>query len=427
MEVTLESVLKNKEKYNDNINKILQERADLMKQVANLRKTKESITDEIGIAKLDFEESKLVQQINDLTSVFKGNKLTLEQLELQQDILESKIDREAYSKGMVANRKAKANLSKEQELFYCENEVTKCQKALRLYTLMRDTENISKWNKTLEDAQKNLEYAQLEVNKEKLSEEKKSTPLAKENDVQTVKNSTEQNGYTIKEYDSTYIEQQQQILKDYSGKEMGSRTITWNTNIENGIQEIETIGALENDDGKYSMKEVSKGIGNELKFHRKELNRDNKSTGEKEQFVYQKDDNGNEMYFKISNGKTSFKIAKNSRGITIDNYENGQLIESFEYDKDGKAIEDMGMSDIDQLDENYIENFFDSQVPYFEAENKEISVHDIEQSTDGHTLLDSAIEATEESTRTSIINTQAENIKQLAKDKDEKSKGMEIE
>lgn len=70
------------------------------------------------------------------------------------------------------------------------------------------------------------------------------------------------------------MEQQQQILKDYSGKEMGSRTITWNTNIKNGIQEIETIGALENDDGKYSMKEVSKGIGNELKFHRKELNRE---------------------------------------------------------------------------------------------------------------------------------------------------------
>ena len=213
----------------------------------------------------------------------------------------------------------------------------------------------------------------------------------------------------------------------YSGKEMGSRTITWNTNIENGIQEIETIGALENDDGKYSMKEVSKGIGNELKFHKKELNRDNKSTGEKEQFVYQKDDNGNEIYFKISNGKTSFRITKSSRGITIDNYENGQLIESFEYDKDGKAIEGMGMSDIDQLDENYIENFFDSQVPYFEAENKEISVHDIEQSTDGQALLNSAIEATEESTRTSIINTQAENIKQLAKEKDEKSKGMEIE
>lgn len=40
MEVTLESVLKNKEKYNNNINKILQERADLMKQVANLRKQK---------------------------------------------------------------------------------------------------------------------------------------------------------------------------------------------------------------------------------------------------------------------------------------------------------------------------------------------------------------------------------------------------
>lgn len=427
MEITLKSVQKNKEKYNDNIQKIFKERAELMKQVTELRRKKETLTDKIDIAKLDFEESKLVQQINDLTFVFKGNKLTLEQLGLQQDILESKIDREAYSKGMVANRKAKANLSKEQELFYCEDEVTKCQKALILYTLIGDTENISKWHKALEDAQKGLEYAQVEVNKEKLSEEKTSTPPTKEDDTQTVRNSTAQKGYTIKEHDSTYIEQQQQILKDYSGKEMGSRTITWNTNIENGIQEIETVGSLENDDWKYSMKEVSNGVGNELQFHRKELNRDNKTTGEKEQFVYQKDDKGNEMYFKISNGKTSFRITKSSRGITIDNYKNGQLIESFEYDKDGKAIEGMGMSDIDQLDENYIENFFDSQVPYFEAENKEIPRQNIENSTDGQTLLDSAIEATEESTRTSIINTQAENIKQLAKGKDEKSKGMEIE
>ena len=128
MEVTLESVQKNKEIYNENIKKILQDRAELMKQVTELRRTRESLIDEIDIAKLDFEESKLVQQINDLTSVFKGNKLTLEQLRLQQDILESKIDRETYSKCIVANRKAKEDLSKEQELMYCENEVKKCEK-----------------------------------------------------------------------------------------------------------------------------------------------------------------------------------------------------------------------------------------------------------------------------------------------------------
>ena len=41
-------------------------------------------------------------------------------------------------------------------------------------------------------------------------------------------------------------------------------------------------------------------------------------------------------------------------------------------------------------------------------------------------LLGSAIETTEETTRTSIINEQVSNIAQLAKGKDEKSKGTEI-
>lgn len=36
MEVTLESVQKNKEIYNENIKKILQDRAELMKQVTEL-------------------------------------------------------------------------------------------------------------------------------------------------------------------------------------------------------------------------------------------------------------------------------------------------------------------------------------------------------------------------------------------------------
>lgn len=423
MEVTIESVQKNKEIYNENIKKILQDRAELMKQVTELRRKRESLTDEIDIAKSDFEESKLLQQINDLTSVFKGNKLTLEQLGLQQDILESKIDRETYSKGMVANRKEKADLSKDQELMYCENEVEKCEKALKLYTLTGDIENIAKWKKALSDAQKSLEYAQAEISKGK--EEKTSTPSTR-ND-QTMENVQKtQTGYSMDENDSQYVEKQQQVLKDYSGKEIGSRTITWTTDKEKGIEEIKTSGTLENDDGKYSMKEVSKGVGTELQFHRKELNRDNKITGEKEELSYQKDEKG-ETFSRRLNGQMTFKITKTDKGISIDEYRNGQPYATYEYDENGKAIEGMGMSDIDQLDENYIENFFDSQVPYFEAENKEIPIQNLENSTDGQNLLESAIEATEKSTKTSTINTQAEEIKQLARGKDEKSKGMEIE
>lgn len=392
-----------------------------MKQVAELRRTRGSLIDEIDIAKLDFEESKLVQQINDLTSVFKGNKLTLEQLGLQQDILESKIDRETYSKCMVANRKAKADLSKEQELMYCENEVKKCEKALKLYILIGDKDNIAEWQKALSKAEESLEYAQLEINKGLQTEEKTpSTPIRRDGTIENVPQS--QTGYSMEENGSQYIEKQHQALKDYSGKEIGSRTIIWNTDIENGIQAIETIGSLENDDGKYSMKEVSKGIGDELQFQKKELNIDNKITGEREELSYQKDEKG-ETFSKRLNGQMTFKITRTDKGISIDEYRNGQPYATYEYDKDGKAIEGMGMSGIDQLDENYTENFFDSQVPYFEAENKKIPIQNI----DGQTLLDSAIEATEESTRTSTINTQAENIKQLVKTKDEKSKGMEIE
>lgn len=416
MEVTLETVEKNKQIYNENIRKIMEERAKLMKQVSELRRKRESLTDEIDIAELDFEESKLVQQINDLTAVFRGNKLTLEQLDLQQDILESKIDRETYSKGIVANRKAKADLSKEQELTYCENEVEKCEKALNLYTLMGDRENIDKWQKALSEAQKSLAYAQAEVDKGKTTEERKTTTVTNE-DKTTENIPDSQTGYSMEENDNEYVEQQQQVLKDYSGNEIGNRTITWTTDKEKGIEDIETVGTLENDDGKYSMKETTRTVGGELEQQRKEMTRDNKITGDREQTVFQRDGKGNEMYFKITNGKLAFKITKSARGITIDNYENGQLVGSYEYDENRKAIDGMGMADMEQLDENYVENFFDSQVPYFEAENRELPTQDMSKTTEGQTLLDSAIEATEKSTRTSTINEQVQNIRNVQREK----------
>ena len=153
------------------------------------------------------------------------------------------------------------------------------------------------------------------------------------------------------------------------------------------------------------IKESTIGEGDEITSQRKDMTKVNKLTGQKEQFVYSKDEKGNETYYKMSNGKTMFKIRKTERGTTIDNYDDkGQLLDSFEYDKDGQALIPMG--DMEQLDENYVEKYFDSQLPYFEAENRELS-----KNKDGQKVLESAVHATEKTTRTSTINQEIQNIK----------------
>lgn len=424
MEVTLETVEKNKKIYNENIKKIMEERATLMRQVSELRRKKEALTDEVDIAEMDFEEAKLIQQINDLTEVFKSNKLTLEQLDLQQDVLEAKIDKKAYSEGMTAKRKAKEDVSKEQELRYCENEVEKCKKALKLYTLKGDTESVAKWKRALSEAQKDLTYAQAEVSQGKATEERAQNSVVGE-EVTTENITKSQNGYSIEEKNNQFIERQQQVLKDNSGKELGSRTITWNTYMDTGIEDIETIGIIENDDGKYSMKETTRTVGDELEQQRKEMTCNSKITGDTEQHVFQRDSKGNEMYFKVINGKLSFRITRNARGITIDNYANGQLVDSYEYDENGKAIDGMGLPGIEQLDENYTENFFDSQVPYFEAENRTVEAQEIGENMDSQALLDSAIEATTEATTISTINQQAQYIKNIQREKEQPQNEMD--
>lgn len=192
------------------------------------------------------------------------------------------------------------------------------------------------------------------------------------------KDTSEQTGYSIEEDGNIYTETQQQVFVDNSGKELGNRVITWKDNIATGTREVETIGILKNEDGKYSMKEVSLGIGTELQYQRKEMNCLNKITGQKEQYVYQKDNKGDEMYYRIADGKLTFKITKSNKGTVIDQYDKGQLTAAFEYDENGIAM--MGMDGIDILDEDYVENFFDSQVPYFEAINKAIPINKNNQS-----------------------------------------------
>lgn len=429
MEVTLESIQKNKELYNENMQKLLQERADLMKKVADLRRKRDSLEDSLEIAKLDFEESNLIQQINDITYTYKGNKLTLEQLGLQEDVLETKIDRQAYSDGMVANRTAKADLSKEQEVTYCENEVTKCEKALELYILMGDSDSITKWKQALENAQNDLTLARQELAKDQKShldkndkQEQQTAPTHIDEYGENIKSDNIQEeelteghlaGYSYEEKDGVFTEVFNQVLKDDSGKEIGSRTITEVEKIGEK-RTIKTVGEIENDDGKYSIKEISEVMGEEYSVL-KEIKGSNKLTGNSEQFNYSKDKMGNEFAYSMINGKINLRVSRTNRGTTIERYdENGNIQDTFEYDKDGKAID--GFQGIDEIQEDYVENFFKKitrNVPEYYAEgmDKPISAKENEN------FLESAVKATEETTRTSIINEQVQLIKNMQRER----------
>ena len=426
MEVTIESVLKNKQTYNEYIQKVTQDRKQLMQQVTDLRRSKENMSDEKDIARNEFEEAKLVQQINSLTNSFKSYKLTLEQLDLQQDVIEGRIDKETFSKGMVENKRAKVDLSLQEELEYCENEVDKCKKALKLFTLDNDIDNASKWEQALNKALKQLKEAQENVMQQEEVEEEKDKEKKEDEQIETDsedRTSNDSDQYTTNESNDSqdieeefvgfnrnengniYTEKTEQVLKDYSGKEIGTRVISDIEDIENKTRTVETIGELENEDGKYSLKEVSRGNGTEIEHQRKDMSVDNKLTGQKEQYAYQKDNKGNELFYKVVDGKTTYRMVKNPRGTTIENYDsNGNLSDVFEYDADGKALTAMG--DIQEIDENYLENFFDSQVPYFEAENRDLGTNNKQQS-----VLESAEEAINENTRTGRVNEQAQTMK----------------
>lgn len=234
----------------------------------------------------------------------------------------------------------------------------------------------------------------------------------KNNDYQENEN---QPGYSKKENGSIFIEKQEQILKDYSGKELGNRTITWNTDMAKGTEIINTKGTLENEDGKYKMSEESQTLGGELQLQRKELVGINKITGQNEQYVYQKDKNGNEMYYKIANGKLTFKITKNSKGTTIDQYDKGQITDTFEYNENGEAL--IGMEGIDNLTKNYIENFFDSQIPYFEAENMEIETQ--KQTVETQKLGKETIDINQDVKKVDVVE------KEIDKQMKEQTKSME--
>ena len=280
MQVTIESVLKNKQLYNGYVQKVLQDRKQLMQQVAELRKNKQSMTDEKDIARNEFDESKLILEINSLTNSFKGYKLTLEQLDLQQDVIEGRIDKETYAKGMDENKRAKVDLSLQEELEFCENEVDKCKKALKVFTLDNDIDDASRWEQALNKAIRQLKDAQEKVMQQEEHEEEKTEKQEQEQEqeqptepyinesgeiirpgndekvdnnqhsemgTESTKEPIEEGtpGFKFWQEGKVFTEKQEQVLTDYSGKELGSRVITDTENLENGVRTVEIIGNLE--------------------------------------------------------------------------------------------------------------------------------------------------------------------------------------
>lgn len=347
-------------KAKDNENRYKTYRMDIMKKITETRRKIDEIREnnpnsEIEKSEKRLKKSELVQEYNSLINSAKGYDLTLKDINLLVQNLEGKIDKFERSKGLQEIKQGREKLDKESEVIYSRDEVSKLKNAVEMYRLQGNQEKLDEFRIKLESAQRQYEYA------------KKELLIDKEHEKEDVG----QPGYSVEENEKKVIENQQQVLTDYSGEEIGNRTIEEQFEKETGKRTIITNGKLINEDGEYKFSEISEGIGTDLEKQRKEMIRDNKITGEKEKHIYQKDKSGNEMYYKLVDGKLTLKITKKNRGTTIENFDKGQIKDVFEYDKEGKAI--IGMGEIEHIDENYVEYFFDSQAPYFEAENKEIT------------------------------------------------------
>lgn len=347
-------------KAKDNENRYKTYRMDIMKKITETRRKIDEIREnnpnsEIEKSEKRLKKSELVQEYNSLINSAKGYDLTLKDINLLVQNLEGKIDKFERSKGLQEIKQGREKLDKESEVIYSRDEVSKLKNAVEMYRLQGNQEKLDEFSIKLESAQRQYEYA------------KKELLIDKEHEKEDVG----QPGYSVEENEKKFIENQQQVLTDYSGEEIGNRTIEEQFEKETGKRTIITNGKLINEDGEYKFSEISEGIGTDLEKQRKEMIRDNKITGEKEKHIYQKDKSGNEMYYKLVDGKLTLKITKKNRGTTIENFDKGQIKDVFEYDEEGKAI--IGMGEIEHIDENYVEYFFDSQVPYFEAKNKEIT------------------------------------------------------
>lgn len=417
MVVTLKSVQENKELYNKYLKNIIEQRRVLMKKVGEIRKKKEYIADEIEMARVDFEEASLIQQIGSLTSAYKNNKITLEILEIQESRLKEKIDNVEYSNGMTSSKKVKENLSKEDALQYSENEVEKCKSALKLYTLIGDDRKLQEWKQQLIKAQRDLGYAREDLNikqeetPQQVIEQQKDgvniRTVIEEDKTQTIKSvdgiqifsRTEFSDGSFDQKSRTIIKDEQQVddfgkriilsqdfanftayqLKydvaletftekfmnpviDNNGRIIGQRKATETTK-STGQKNINVHEDIENDEGIYNIETVMQGYGEEYREMRS-MTVNNKLSKSVENMQYLRDEQGKETYTYLKNGKLEQKITKSQRGTTIDIYRNGQPYVTYEYDENGTAI--IPMDNKQQLPEGYVENCFSRVIPEYE-------------------------------------------------------------
>ena len=86
----------------------------------------------------------------------------------------------------------------------------------------------------------------------------------------------------------------------------------------------------------------------------------------------------------------------------------------FSFNK-GKVDTEIKWKNIEKIGEDFVEQYFDGNVPYFEAVGLDKSTQ--ENNNKPIDILNSAVKATEETIRTSTINEQAQTIKTVQRDK----------
>lgn len=158
MAITLENVQKNKELYSNCVEKKMQKSIELIRKLDELKMKIKKDPSAKNIVTCNFEEAKVMQELNSVLSGWREDKLTLMILELQENALQGKIDQITYSDKIGEMNKSKEVLLKEAELLHCEGEVYKCEKALKLFTLLGESKEVEKWQEELKKAQQDLKY-----------------------------------------------------------------------------------------------------------------------------------------------------------------------------------------------------------------------------------------------------------------------------
>ena len=508
MELSLENLKEKEEKYNNIATKIANDIKKISKKVVDFRRAKHETKDENELARIEFEEVKIIEEITKLNNSLKNNQLIIEQISLEKNILLNKISKVEFANGIKANKMAKMLMSDRSFLSETEINIEKCEKAIKYYEIIGDVSNKTKWEKELENAKNDIEFArqQLEEDEKKQMIEKKDNEQVKneeqvkteiqhkkesqtnesvnkienEKETKTIGNLTivnEKTGdyeletrklngnefiHSIKNFnDGSYIQKDRNLevkngitnphdfsnfstyefkydnnthnhvesrlspIVDENGVIIGEEHYT-NTLNENKYQDkehnIDKYGStlhkysktMKTEHGFYEVEDNITTHNDETLYRDSKINIDNKDTGNKE-FIHYTKENGRESYTYQKNGVIDKKITKTDKGTVIDIVNDGQPFETYEYDKDGNAVLKMGQ--MERIPDDYIEKLTFGEIPTGEYLYTKTPDEMFPEEQEKNNILESAVEATKETTRTSEISAEIENIQDIVKNK----------